>query len=190
MGPFEHIVILLSFVYALALTHLLSRIGALIAARSRTRWSGLQALAMANALLNLLINWLALLGFRDQTNWNLLDVAIQLSMAISLYFLCYLVMPEIPTEGPIELESYFWNQRQAFYISFLVVAAISFIDNLEFLKTPNASAALVSNIAVIVLIPPAVLALVNSARVVQWSVGLVLFVGVVILFGATDWRVA
>src|SRR5581483_12458406 len=75
MTAFDHVIVLLSFVYALALTHLLSRIGGLIANSQRVTWSWLLGLAIANALLNLLINWLALLGFRDQTSWTALDVA-------------------------------------------------------------------------------------------------------------------
>ena len=51
MSVFEHVTALLSFVYALALTHLLARIAELIVARDRVRFSGLLALGMANAIL-------------------------------------------------------------------------------------------------------------------------------------------
>jgi hypothetical protein len=40
MGPFDHVTVLLSFVYALALTHLLTRMGSLLVARRRVVFSG------------------------------------------------------------------------------------------------------------------------------------------------------
>lgn len=49
MTVFEHVTTLFSFVYALALTHLLARIAELIVARDRVRFSGLLALGMVNA---------------------------------------------------------------------------------------------------------------------------------------------
>ena len=53
---FQHITVLLSFVFAIALTHLLSSASKLILARDRVRFSGLHALWMLNALMVLLIN--------------------------------------------------------------------------------------------------------------------------------------
>jgi len=44
MTAFEHVTALFSFVYALALTHLLARIAELIVARDRVKFSGLLAL--------------------------------------------------------------------------------------------------------------------------------------------------
>jgi hypothetical protein len=49
MSAFEHVTALLSFVCALALTHLLARIAELVVARERVRFSSLLALGMANA---------------------------------------------------------------------------------------------------------------------------------------------
>jgi hypothetical protein len=51
MTAFEHVTALFSFVYALALTHLLARIAELVVARDRVRFSGLLALGMTNAAL-------------------------------------------------------------------------------------------------------------------------------------------
>jgi len=50
MSAFEHVTTLLSFVYALALTHLLARIAELIVARERVKFSGLLAVGMADAV--------------------------------------------------------------------------------------------------------------------------------------------
>ena len=60
MTAFEHVTALFSFVYALALTHLLARIAELIVARDRVKFSGLLALGMINAILVVFANWLSL----------------------------------------------------------------------------------------------------------------------------------
>jgi hypothetical protein len=57
---FEHISVLLSFVYALALTHLLSSATELMIARRRVRFSGLYAVWAVNAAALLMSNWVAL----------------------------------------------------------------------------------------------------------------------------------
>ena len=48
---FQHITVLFSFVFAIALTHVLSCVSKLILARDRVRVSGLHALWMLNALM-------------------------------------------------------------------------------------------------------------------------------------------
>jgi len=60
MTVFEHVTALFSFVYALALTHLLARVAELIVARDRVKFSGLLALGMINAILVVFANWLSL----------------------------------------------------------------------------------------------------------------------------------
>src|SRR2546426_12807036 len=69
-SAFEHVLLLLSFVYALALTHLLSRIGSLLLARARVTFSGLLALDMANAILLVFANWLSLWDIRGLREWD------------------------------------------------------------------------------------------------------------------------
>jgi hypothetical protein len=85
MSAFEHVTALLSFVYALALTHLLARIAELVVARERVRFSGLLALGMANAILLIFANWLSLWDLRSVQSWDLASIAIQFLFAVSIY---------------------------------------------------------------------------------------------------------
>ena len=75
MGAYEHVILLLSFVYALALTHLLSRIGALFVARKRVKFSGLLALAQANAIMLVFVNWLFLWNLHGIQAWSIMSIA-------------------------------------------------------------------------------------------------------------------
>src|SRR5213075_369012 len=114
MSAFEHVTALLSFVYALALTHLLARIAELVIARERVRFSGLLAIGMVNAVLSVFTNWLSLWDLRSITNWDLASIGIQFLFAVSIYVICVLVGPKTPDEGTIDLEDFFWRQRPYF----------------------------------------------------------------------------
>src|SRR5207244_11721084 len=82
MTAFEHVTALLSFVYALALTHLLARIAELIVARDRVKFSGLLALGMTNAVLVVFANWLSLWDFRLSKAWDLASITVNFLFAI------------------------------------------------------------------------------------------------------------
>src|SRR5581483_11957978 len=107
MSAFEHVTALFSFVYALALTHLLARIAELIVARERVRFSGLLAVGMANAVVLVFANWLSL--------WDLRSIVIQFLFAVVIFLICALVGPKVPEEDAIDLEDFFWRQRPYLY---------------------------------------------------------------------------
>jgi hypothetical protein len=102
-SAFEHVTALLSFVYALALTHLL----ALIVAGERVKFSGLLALGMVNAVLLVFVNWLSLWDLRSVTGWDIASIAIQFLFAVFVYVICALVGSKMPDDGTIDLEDFF-----------------------------------------------------------------------------------
>jgi len=188
MSAFEHVTALLSFVYALALTHLLARIAELIVARERVRFSGLLALGMANAVLLVFANWLSLWDLRSITSWDLASIAIQFLFAVSVYLICVLVGPKTPDEGTIDLESFFWRQRPYFYGAVLSCIILALVANLDFLKTPNAALFVKENLATLPMLIPTTLALISRNRWVQWAAGLcflALMIGFTVMFSST-----
>lgn len=56
MDKFDFVLILLSFVFAMAMAHLLAGVGGLVSARERVRFSPLLALAISNALLQVFVD--------------------------------------------------------------------------------------------------------------------------------------
>jgi hypothetical protein len=104
MNAFDHVVLLLSFVYALALTYLLSRIGALFVARERVRFSGLLALAMGAPIMLVYANRLGLWDLRDLKGWDLLSITTQFAFSVLVYFICILVGPEA---AEIDMEAFY-----------------------------------------------------------------------------------
>ena len=187
MSAFEHVTALLSFVYALALTHLLARIAELIVARERVKFSGLLALGMVNAVLIVFVNWLSLWDLRSVTNWDLASIAIQFLFAVSVYVICALVGPKMPDDGTIDLEVFFWRQRTYFYGAIVTSLVLALLANLDFLKTPNTALLVKENLGTIALLIPAAFGLISHNRVVQWAAGicfLALIIGFAIMFSS------
>lgn len=125
---FEHVAMLLSFVYALAITHLLASTGELILARRRVIFSGLQAAWMAAALLGVFANWLEFWPLRAIPHWSLLDVGVLMLTAVAQYFTCALVSVRVEREGPVDMKAFFEGQRTMFLSAFggLLVLAMIF----------------------------------------------------------------
>lgn len=174
MSAFEHVTALLSFVYALALTHLLARIAELIVARERVRFSGLLALGMVNAILLVFVNWLSLWDLRSVTSWDIASIAIQFLFAVSVYVICALVGPKMPDDGPIDLEEFFWRQRTYLYGAIIVCLVLALLANLDFLKTPNTALLVKENVGTLAILVPTVVAFASANRVVQWAAGVCL----------------
>jgi hypothetical protein len=188
VAAFDHVLVLLSFVYALALTHLLSRIGTLVLARERVRFSGLLAVCMANAVLMVFTNWLSLWDVRGMHDWDLFSVTMQFAFAVAIYFLCALAAPEINSEDIIDMESFYWRNRRLFYAVLMACMFLSLIINAEFLKTPNTALFVQENAAVLPMIIAVGVPLVLAARWAQWvgGMGMVgLLVTFTILFSGT-----
>src|SRR5579862_7216612 len=107
MAAFEHVLLLLSFVYALALTHLLARIAGLFDARERVKFSGLHGLMALNAILLVFLDWLALWPLRTVSVWDFASIADNFGLGIVLFFTCAIAAPHVTDEGEIDLEAYY-----------------------------------------------------------------------------------
>jgi hypothetical protein len=171
MGAFDHIVLLLSFVFALALTHLLSRVGALVLARKRVTFSGLQALVIVNAVVQVFLNWLTLWADRGVKNWDLLDITLLFVFALTNYFVCAAAAPEGGLEGPIDMQAFYWENRRLFYglIALLMIAAIA--GNVTYFKTGDPGLFWSETWTTLPFFAPCALAFFVSARWAQWVSG-------------------
>ena len=175
MGAFDHVTVLLSFVYALALTHLLTRMGSLLIARKRVIFSGLLCLAMANAILFVYSNWLELWDLHGIRAWDIVTISIQFAFAVMVYFVCILAAPEHTEGGEIDMEEFYRAQHRPFYFALLAAALLSLAGNFAYLKTPNAGLFLKENLGVLPMFVPVIAALVFSQRWMQWLCGAMLF---------------
>jgi hypothetical protein len=127
---FEHVTILLSFVFALALTHLLTSSAELIWARDRVRFYGLHALWMFAAVLSTANNWVALNALHHTVRqWNVPEVAFQFVAAIAQYYICALVSMRVPETGVVDMKAFFEKQRPAIFSANLALTFIILFQN-------------------------------------------------------------
>lgn len=127
---FEHITILLSFVFALALTHLLSSATELAIAGRRVRFSGLYAIWAVNAALLLMINWMAVWGLTAVKRWTVAEVALQFLSAVVQYFTCstFRVALGGDDEG-VDLPAIYQRRRPLIFGAFLALALVALFQN-------------------------------------------------------------
>jgi len=129
MGAFDYLVTLLSFVYALALTHLLTSITELVRARDRVRFSWVQALWMTNALLLLLLNWLQQYANRAVHRWTVLNVTITFAFAVLQYFACSFVSPPVPERGPVDLQAFHDREKLTYLTAYALMGVLAPVSN-------------------------------------------------------------
>jgi hypothetical protein len=126
---FEQVTLLLSFVYAIALTHILTSCTELIWARDRVRFSWLQALWMLSAVLSTVNNWLALFGLRDLKHWTIGETGVQFAGAIVQYFVCSLISVRPPEHGPVDMPAFFEKQRRAIFTAFAMLGPTVLLED-------------------------------------------------------------
>src|SRR5678816_951260 len=96
MHAYDFILILLSFVYAAAVTHVLSTAGEIIIASKRIRLSLLNAGWMLAALLFTCAWWIGLWDLHTVAVWDIGSIAFYFSIAAGIYLQARLVSPRIP----------------------------------------------------------------------------------------------
>jgi hypothetical protein len=121
---FQHVTVLVSFIFAIALTHVFSSASALILNRERVRFSALLTVAMLNAALGVIINWLGLWQLENIKDWSLGEVLLQLGWVVPNYFSCSLVAMPCSETGPLDMPAYFERQRRVIFSATLALAAM------------------------------------------------------------------
>jgi len=171
MTPFEYVITLESFVYALALAHLLSGAGRLLLARERVRFSGLQTLVMVNAAVTVFVDWLSAWPERGATEWDFPDIAILFVYAMANYFLCAAATPEAVAGEPLDLRAFYWSHRRLFYVLYALLNAIGIVASRPLLKTSNPALFATYTLWALPYFLPSALAILVKAPWAQWVSG-------------------
>lgn len=169
MHAFDFVLLLFSFVFALALTHLLSRVGTLLLARKRTRFSALQTAVIVNAVVLLYVNWLALWYLHGIKDWDIASITVFFAFALSTFFFCAAAAPEVPAEGQVDLEAFYWDNYRLFYGFIFLQTVLAMLTNFVFLKTSDPSLFWKTNLGTLPFFLPVILAVFVSRRWAQWA---------------------
>ncbi len=175
MGKFDFVIVLLSFVFALALGHVLSRVGTMLVARERVKFSGLLTLAILNAVLQVFVDWLAMWDFRNQTEWDLFTISACFLMTVVVYFVCAASVPDVEAGEPVDMEAFYWNNYRLYYGLWLLLLIVYLVATLPLLQS-NPSLALEEMLANLPSWVPVGLAFFVRARWAQWIAGVSLLV--------------
>lgn len=184
MGPFEFIIAFLSFIYALALTHLLLAAARMIRHRGRIRFSGPHILWMLVALLSLTGNWLALWDFHMQRTLSLPTILLGVLFAILNYLLCALISPDFEDDEDYDLVRFHERQGPTYIGARLVLALVAIAVNLAAANELGITSWAKQSVGIIVVVLLCTLALLVRRAWVQWLVP-----GALILFFVTVFEI-
>jgi hypothetical protein len=181
---FEQIDLFMSFVFALAITHILSTVTELILARDRVIVSGPYAIWMLNAVILLLTNWLALGNFKEVTHWTLGSVMTLFIIALTLYLICAAMAIKVRENEPVDMPAFFARNRFVIFGAWAVGRLSVMAANYVFRDLTPVGAAWVKADATI-LVGLAVIAVAAFAKPkwLQWTAAL-LYAGMSLAFVA------
>ena len=166
MRSFDYVILFLSLVFTLALTHLLYAITRMIRHRRDLTFSPEHALWMANALLLLFSNWLSLFDFRGQKSFDLDSIAMLFAFVIVLYFTCALVSPDFEDREEYDMREFHRREGPTYVGAMAAFILIAFITNI-FAGREGVASWSAENSLVLWMIPPVFAPLFFKARWVQ-----------------------
>jgi len=184
---FEHVTILLSIIFALAMTHILASATELVWDRHKVRFYGLHAVWMTNALLGLLIYWLSIWELTAVKRWTGFEITFQFLPAIVQYFACSLLSMRREGDEIMDMKAFYEKQRPAIFTAFSLMMITSMIqtyaerNNLAGLSPSDWIGA---ELPVLLMLVATVIAGWAKPLWLQWTAGLFIF-GLEALFLAT-----
>ena len=165
MRAFDYIITLLSFVYALAIAHLLATVAELVRARRRVRFSWLNAAWMLVGLLTAVAWWIGMWDMRAIPAWSTFLIGFLFVTAFVIYVQIRLVCPDVPKEGEVDLTGFHRDNGRQYIVAFAFTAVLTEIANVLFGEITSVREILVQNIAVA---PMAVVAVTAAISFRPW----------------------
>jgi hypothetical protein len=167
MAAFDHVILLLSFVYALAIAHLLSTVAMLIRRSAQVRFSTIHAFWMLNAVLTIMANWISYWDLRSLPSWSVATIGFTFAMAFTNYLQAALVCPEVEGEARLDLVEFQARQRLRIVGSWAASCVFALVANAVYGSVFGVVNWNAQNLAVAPMLAGAVIALVWSARWAQ-----------------------
>jgi hypothetical protein len=153
MHAFDYLVTLFSFVFAMAIAHVLATVGDMVVASRRLTFSWLNTGWIVAILLGVISWWLGIWDLHGRASWPTVTIAFFFCAACGLYVLSRIVCPRIPDEGPIDIREFHRCEGSKYMIGFGLFAIFSVATNTYFGMatgaTSSAGSWLTQNAAVI-----------------------------------------
>jgi len=129
MNPFEFIILFFSFIYTLALTHLLFTWTRMVRHRRQLTFSWPHFLWMMVSLGNLSVNWLSLWDFRTDGSLALGTIVAGFLFVVINYFVCALVSPDFEGGETYDMKQFHECEGPTYIGVTLVLIATSITIN-------------------------------------------------------------
>ncbi|HEX5263257.1 MAG TPA: hypothetical protein VFW13_07010, partial [Phenylobacterium sp.] len=129
MHAFDYVVVLFSFVYAAAITHVLGTVGDLIIAGRRVKVSWINLGWMLIAVFSILSWWLSTWELRELRTWDPPFILFNFVMACALYILSRLTCPHVAPEGAIDLPAFHREQGRKYLTAWAIFSAVGLTYN-------------------------------------------------------------
>ncbi len=167
LGPFEFIILFFSFIYTLALTHLLLAAAQIIRRRRSVVFSWPHGLWMLNALLLLLCNWISLWDFHQLKSMTLPVILGGFALVGVMYLICALIAPDFDSGEDLDLRAFHEREGRTYMLAFLTFLPLAFILNIAAGAAAGIQSWAAQNAIVLVMAPPILLPLLVRARWAQ-----------------------
>jgi hypothetical protein len=186
MGAFDHIVVLLSFVYALATAHLLSTTALIIRESAHVRFSGLHAFWMLNALAVIMANWIGFWDMRGLPSWNIASILFTFLTGFTNYLQAALVCPEVRPGEPLDLVAFATRQRTRYVGAALASVILAAVGNAVYGALFGNLTLDLENLVVVPMLAAVIAALIWPQRWVQWAAAGVITLNWIVYFAGVQ----
>ena len=121
---YQHVVVGMSILLGLTVTHLLKGAAQVYRGRNRVRPYWLHSAWVAFLVVFALFLWWTYWNYRSVTEWDFFRFVLYLSPTISFFFLVALLFPE-PSDAVADLRDYYYSQRRGFFGAFAVYGILA-----------------------------------------------------------------
>ena len=132
MHAFDYLVTLFSFVFAMAVAHVLATAGDLVVASRRLTFSWVNAGWILTVLLAVIAWWLGIWDLRKQGTWPTNTIALFFCAVCGLYVLARIVCPRVPMEGQIDLREFHRCEGRKYMVGYGAFAMFTVATNTYF----------------------------------------------------------
>ncbi len=174
MRAFDFVLLFFSFVYALALTHVLMAAARMIRYRSTIIFSAPHALWMLVALVLVISNWISLWDFHTFTKITATAISVGFAFSILVYLGCALLSPDFEAGSTIDLREFHNSQGTTYMGAMFVILIASVLLNVAAGSSMGMQTWWNENTLVITMLPPMLAALFVRKSWVQVVAPLVL----------------
>jgi hypothetical protein len=129
VGPFEFIILFFSFIYTLALTHLLFAVTRMIRHRRVVVFSWPHALWMLDALLLVSVNWISFWDVHRFETMPIGFIATGFLLVIMQYLICALVAPDFEDGDTFDLRLFHEREGRTYMLAFLAIMLVALAVN-------------------------------------------------------------